>query len=101
MTGLQVHLAEEQVRGWKEDEATAKYTKSPAQGAATSVYAAVGKEWEGRGRLYLSNCVAQGLFKGEDPMSSMDEGYARWAFDEVAEEELWRLSLGMVGLGGE
>jgi NAD(P)-dependent dehydrogenase (short-subunit alcohol dehydrogenase family) len=101
MTGLQVHLPEEQVQGWKEDEAMAKYLKSPAQGAATSVYAAVGSEWEGKGGLYLSDCAAQGPFRGEDPMSATDEGYQTWAFDQKAEEELWMQSLVMVGLGGD
>jgi hypothetical protein len=94
-------LPEEQVRGWKEDEAMARYLKSPAQGAATSVYAAVGAEWEGKGGLYRSDCAAQGPFRGEDPMSATDEGYQTWAFDREAEEELWKQSLVMVGLGGE
>lgn len=101
MTGLQVHVPAEQVQGWKEDPAMAKYLKSPAQGAATSVYAALGREWEGKGLLYLSDCAAQGPFKGEDPMSATDEGYQTWAFDEAAEEELWKQSLVMVGLGEE
>lgn len=74
------------------------YMKSPAQGAATSVYAAVGKEFEGKGGLYLADCAAQGPFKGADPFATDDEGYAAWAFDEKAEEELWRASMGMVGL---
>lgn len=101
MTGLQVHVPAEQVQGWKDDEAMAKYLKSPAQGAATSVYAALGKEWEGKGLLYLSDCAAQGPFKGSDPMSATDEGYQTWAFDREAEDELWKQSLVMVGLGGE
>ena len=74
------------------------YLKSPAQGAATSVYAALGRDFEGKGLLYLSDCQAQGPFRGEDPMSAKDEGYATWAFDEEAEEKLWKASLEMVGL---
>lgn len=101
MTGLQVHLPEEQVKGWKENAAMVKYMKNAAQGAATSVYAALGKEWEGKGLLYLSDCQAQGPFKGDDPMSVTDEGYQTWAFDPEAEEELWKQSLVMVGLGEE
>ena len=101
MTGLQVHLPEEQVQGWKEDKAMSLYLKSPAQGAATSVYAALGKEFEGKGLLYLSDCQAQGPFQGTDPMSATDEGYATWAFDQKAEDELWKQSLEMVGLGKE
>jgi NAD(P)-dependent dehydrogenase (short-subunit alcohol dehydrogenase family) len=98
MTNLQQHLPDEQVRGWKEDPTMSAYMKSPAQGAATSVYAALGKEWEGKGLLYLSDCQAQGPFQGEDPLSATDEGYQTWAFDQKAEDELWEQSLKMVGL---
>ena len=101
MTNLQQHLPEEQVQGWKEDPAMSNYLKSPAQGAATSVYAALGKEWEGKGSLYLSDCQAQGPFKGSDPMDATDEGYQTWAFDHQAEDELWKQSLKMVGLEEE
>jgi hypothetical protein len=75
-----------------------RYMKSAEQGAATSVYAAVGAEWEGNGALYLSDCQVQGEFRGTEPLALDDEGWARWAFDEGAEEELWRQSLRMVGL---
>jgi NAD(P)-dependent dehydrogenase (short-subunit alcohol dehydrogenase family) len=101
ITGLQAFLPEEQVKGWQEDPAMSLYLKSHAQGAATSVYAALGREWEGKGLLYLSDCQAQGPFKGTDPMSATDEGYATWAFDQKAEDELWKQSLEMVGLGKE
>jgi hypothetical protein len=38
-----------------------RYMKDAAQGAATSVYAAVSSaEWEGKGGRYLSDCVVQG-----------------------------------------
>jgi NAD(P)-dependent dehydrogenase (short-subunit alcohol dehydrogenase family) len=99
MTGLQVHLPDEQVKGWNEDASTRAYMKSAAQGAATSVYAALGKEWEGKGLLYLSDCQAQGPYQGGDV--GTDEGYQTWAFDEEAENELWEQSLKMVGLGEE
>lgn len=97
-TGLQVHISDEEKAQWAQNPVIGKYMKSPAQGAATSVYAAVGKEFEGKGGLYLADCAAQGPFKGADPFATDDEGYAAWAFDEKAEEELWRASKGMVGL---
>ena len=31
-----------------------------ASGAATSVYAALSREWEGKGGIFLSNCVVIG-----------------------------------------
>lgn len=98
-SGLQVYLSPEQARAWDEDPAMAKYMKSAEQGAATSVYAALGKTWEGKGGLYLSDCAEQGPFKGKDMYSVGDEGYAPWAFDHEAEEKLWNASLEMVGLG--
>lgn len=100
-TGLQVHVDEGMKAKWAEDEKVAKYMKSPEQGAATSVYAALGAEWEGRGGLYLSDCRVQGPFRGGEAIGVGDEGWERWAFDVEAEERLWRDSLRIVGLEGE
>lgn len=50
-----------------------KAPTSAAQGAATSVYAAVGAEFEGRGGLYLAGCAVQGPFRGRDA-TAMDDG---------------------------
>ncbi|TDZ36843.1 Short-chain dehydrogenase TIC 32 [Colletotrichum trifolii] len=72
--------------------------KSQPQGAATTVYAAIGKEWEGRGGRYLSELVEKGPADPDaDPMSS-DTGYAAWAYDEEKASRLWRVSNKMVGL---
>ncbi|KAM0715347.1 hypothetical protein Q7P37_008845 [Cladosporium fusiforme] len=100
-TGLQVHVSAEQAKEWNEDPVMMRYIKSVEQGAATSVHAALGREWEGRGSVYLSNCAEQGPIKGTDMNSTADEGYAPWAFDQQAEEQLWKASLSMVGLGGD
>lgn len=97
-TGLQVHVDEAMKASWAADESVANYMKSPAQGAATSVYAALGKEWEGKGALYLADCAAQGPFKGGEALGTGDEGFAEWAFDEEAEEKLWRDSAKLVGV---
>lgn len=66
--------------------------KSVEQGAATTILAAVGKDFEGKGRLYLEDCAVTELTT--DNMS----GHAAWAFDEEKEERLWQDSLKMVGL---
>lgn len=100
MTGLGVFIPPEEWARYDTPEVK-RYVKSAAQGAATSAYAAVGAEFEGRGGLYLSNCAVQGPFEGTDPMAMDDEGFAAWAFDEEGEERLWRDSLGMVGLEEE
>lgn len=89
-TGLQKYVAPEKMAEWKSIPDVDLIVKSEAQGAATSVYAAVGEEFEGKGRLYLSNCEVQGPGKGE--------GFAEHAFDREGEARLWRDSLGMVGL---
>ncbi|KAJ4251430.1 hypothetical protein NW762_011413 [Fusarium torreyae] len=74
--------------------------KNPAQGAATTVYAALSKEWEGRGGRYLSNCVEEPPQRpGADSMSA-EPGYAPWIYDEKAEGRLWEESNKLVGFEG-
>lgn len=68
--------------------------KSTAQGAATTVWAAVGKVWEGKGGKFLQNCGERGVLE-EDSAGSI--GYAPYAFDEGAEKKLWKMSCGLVG----
>ncbi|RFN52851.1 hypothetical protein FIE12Z_2864 [Fusarium flagelliforme] len=77
-------------------EEMAQYMKNPEQGAATSVYAALSKDWEGKGGKYLSNCAEEPpLEKGVDP-SSLVSGYADWIYNEEAERRLWDESLKLV-----
>lgn len=92
-TGLQVHMSEEAKAGFAKDEKVRNYMKSPAQGAATTVYAAVSKEWEGRGGRYLEDCA-----EAEENVRGAMEGYASWAYDEEGEKRLWRDSCAMVGV---
>ncbi|KAF3921763.1 hypothetical protein AA313_de0200577 [Arthrobotrys entomopaga] len=72
--------------------------KSAAQGAATSVYAAVSKEWEGKGGRYLSNCMEMGPFQGKEGIEVMDEGYAAWVYDEAKQDRLWADTLKMLDI---
>ncbi|KAF4619106.1 hypothetical protein G7Y89_g14742 [Cudoniella acicularis] len=63
-----------------------KGVKSTEQGAATTVLAAVGKEWEGVGGKYLEDCQDAPMFvEGGEPS---DPGYSSWAFNEVLEKRL-------------
>jgi len=48
MSGLQKHIAKRIKEGWKSNASVWNRMKSPEQGAATTVLAAVGREWEGR-----------------------------------------------------
>ncbi len=68
--------------------------KSLEQGAATSVWCACAKVWEGKKGRYCEDCQ-------EGIPSSLDSpkgtfGYAPWAYDEVAEKKLWDISEEMV-----
>jgi NAD(P)-dependent dehydrogenase (short-subunit alcohol dehydrogenase family) len=60
--------------------------KSVEQGAATQVWAAVGKVWEGRGGVVLKDCGVARETADEVPM--FEGGYAGFVFDEVAEKRL-------------
>ncbi|KAF4310124.1 Short-chain dehydrogenase/reductase SDR [Botryosphaeria dothidea] len=97
-TGLQVHM-EASADAWKKDPEMARNMKSAAQGAATTVYAAVSAEWARKGGRFLADCVEQGpLREGDDVMSLRNSGHAAWAYDEEKEARLWKESLKMVGL---
>ncbi|KAJ3007588.1 hypothetical protein HKX48_009043 [Thoreauomyces humboldtii] len=93
-TPLQRHL---DPSFWKkyDNPETRAYMKSTAQGAATTVWAAVGAEWANKGGKYLEDCSvspAHGT-EGINPML----GYAKHAYDPEAEKKLWQLSNRLVG----
>ncbi|KAF2275370.1 NAD(P)-binding protein [Westerdykella ornata] len=99
MTGLAWALDEKEVAQIITPEAT-RMLKSPEQGAATSVLAAVGKEWRTVGGVWASDCAVQGRMQ-ENVSFLEDQGYADWAFDPEGEERLWKESFAMVGLKEE
>ncbi|KAK9802621.1 hypothetical protein WJX73_005824 [Symbiochloris irregularis] len=74
------------------------YMKSPEQGAATSVYAALSKDWEGRGGKYLEDCDESPKYEGSDAASI---GWVPHAFDAANAKKLYDLSLKLVGLPPE
>ncbi|CAK7202567.1 hypothetical protein SEUCBS139899_005291 [Sporothrix eucalyptigena] len=79
----------------------ARYMKSPEQGAATSIFAAVARELEGKGGVYLENCaLAPALPADHSELvnGNIAYGYAPWAFDPPKEKALWTTSLRLVGL---
>jgi NAD(P)-dependent dehydrogenase (short-subunit alcohol dehydrogenase family) len=90
------HATEEDYAALGEIEAFGNVEKSLAQGAATSVWAAVATYLEGKGGVYLSDV-------GEAKPATETElvegpGYGPHAYDEEAEEKLWKLSYKAVGL---
>jgi len=75
--------------------------KSVEQGAATTVWAAIGKEWEGKGGKYLENCSVSVPVKDEEALLPGVAGHAKWVYDEEAAKKLWEVSLKLVGLTDE
>jgi NAD(P)-dependent dehydrogenase (short-subunit alcohol dehydrogenase family) len=96
-TGITRHLPENEIEAMKETfPGLQKYMKSPAQGAATTVWAAVGKCWEGKGGVYLEDCqVAPPV--PERTREILDWGYAEWSYDIESEEKVWEMSNELVG----
>lgn len=84
-TDLSRHLSAETVAGFS--KALEKVIKSPPQGAATSVWAAIGKQWEGTGGKYLLDCRVAG-----------DEDCVPHTYKPEDEIRLWRDSLKLVGV---
>lgn len=95
-SGLQDHMAPEMMAEWKTNPDIRNMFQSPEQGAATSVWAAVGKVWEGKGGKYLTDCgVAPPL---KDATSATDAGAAPHVHDKESEDALWKLSERLVGV---
>ena len=93
-TPLQRHLEQSYVDGWKEDAAFQNNMKNPEQGAATTVLAALAKDYEGKGRVYLEDCGEWGLAKQGAGLGV--RGYAVHAFDADKEDRLWKDSCQLV-----
>ena len=71
--------------------------KTPAEGAAKNVIAAVGKAWEGKGGKYLEDCEeAKRGQDGDDDMHGT--GWVSHTYNPDSESRLWKDSLKLVGL---
>ena len=95
ITPLQKHLPQEVQDSWSANEDIMNFMKSPAQGAATTLSAALGREWEGTGGKYLEDCAEA---KPVVPGSGGSAGVAPHAFDEEKEKRLWTEACKMVGV---
>ena len=62
--------------------------KTVEQGAATSVWAAVSNDLDGKGGLYLEDCRIGKL----DESPGAEAGYCSWALDPVSATGLWKKS---------
>ncbi|PGH05695.1 hypothetical protein GX51_02855 [Blastomyces parvus] len=98
-TGLGRHLPAEYLQSLYQNQDLIKMFKNPEQGAATSVWAAIGKEWEGRGGRYLSDCAE--AMPGEDDMNVWSATSVSYTYSPENEARLWKDSLHMVGLSDD
>ncbi|KAK8863395.1 short chain dehydrogenase [Apiospora arundinis] len=94
LTAISSHLPEEARKQWTDNEKLMAWTKSFEQGAATTAWAAVGKELEGVGGKYLEDCAVS----SNDKSMPGFKGYADFAFDGEKEERLWGMTMQMLKL---
>ncbi|MFJ9813206.1 oxidoreductase [Streptomyces sp. NPDC101158] len=99
ITGLQreMSLREQLDRGWVDEHGhvIGSGFKTPAQGAATGLWAATSPLLDGLGGLYLEDCDVAGV---SGPEQSMDDGGVRsYAIAPDAAARLWELSLAATG----
>jgi NAD(P)-dependent dehydrogenase (short-subunit alcohol dehydrogenase family) len=89
-----VRVSEEEKQAIYSNPAIFPWVKTPEQGAATSVWAAIAKDLEGKGGRYLESMQEIGKWKGpeERRIDWTDPGYASHAYDEEKENRLWALS---------
>jgi NAD(P)-dependent dehydrogenase (short-subunit alcohol dehydrogenase family) len=95
LTGLQKHMTREEqmALGWfDESGAPNPRFKSTAQGAATSIWAAVAPELEGVGGRYLEDCAIAQPWNSVRPMS----GVMPYALDPDRAAQLWAVSEEMI-----
>lgn len=104
-SGLNKFVGEKEKEAMFGDPMMQRTFKSTGQGAATQVWAAVGREWKGKGGRYLAGMremeSREVVAREEGMVEAANEGHAEWAFDEGGEERLWVDSLAMVGLAEE
>jgi NAD(P)-dependent dehydrogenase (short-subunit alcohol dehydrogenase family) len=78
------------------DPSVVKILKSSEQGAATTVLAAISKDWEGKGGKYLQDCKE--AERGEDDGNAFGVGFVKQTYDPETEARLWKDSLKLVGI---
>lgn len=97
-TGLMQFIDPANQAEMQKNKEVMRMMKSPEQGAATTVWAAIGKEWEDKGGEYLADVQKTTPANVENPDPITRDGYAAHAYDPEAEARLWKDSLKMVGL---
>lgn len=99
LTPLQRHIprAEQIAQGWVTADGTpAQGFKTPAQGAATAVWAATSPLLDAHGGAYCQDCDVAEPALTDDMLIG---GVKPWATDPEAAARLWQLSAELTGLG--
>lgn len=97
-TSIGRHLPEDQLQAIVQSDLLEKVWKSVEQGAATTIWAAVGREWEGRGGKYLADCSETTLSDFPyDPSAK----HVKHTYSPEDETRLWKDSLEMVKLADD
>jgi len=100
MTELQRHMPREELiaRQWiDEDGHPNPLFKTPAQGAATGLWAATAPELVDRGGVYCEDCSLKGIVPS-DHTGTAAGGVKEWAIDVDAAERLFAISVEATGL---
>ena len=85
-------------RGWVDAEGNANpLFKTPADGAATGLWAATATELLARGGVYCEDSSIKGVV-GPDHADLTTGGVKLWAIDTDAADRLWALSVTATGL---
>jgi hypothetical protein len=98
MTDLQRHLPrEEQIAmGWMDADGTLNPAfKTPAQGAATSVWCATSTQLDGLGGVYCEDCNIAVIVPDD---AATWTGVRQYAIDPEAARRLWTVSETMTGV---
>ncbi|CAF3472459.1 unnamed protein product [Fusarium graminearum] len=80
----------------RNDPKQAVIIKSAEQGAATTVWAAIGKQWEGRGGKYLEDVSVRDVAPNVPDVNI--PGPSKEAYNPVGEERLWKVSNELLGI---
>ncbi|KAF7540744.1 hypothetical protein G7054_g1118 [Neopestalotiopsis clavispora] len=99
ITPLSRYMPSAATKGMQEHPEISKILSTPAQGASTTVWAAVAKELEGKGGLYLDETGEAQLTPADAPTHS--GGYGANTFNPEAEKKLWVKSLELLGLSDD
>ncbi|KAM9873778.1 WW domain-containing oxidoreductase [Verticillium dahliae] len=95
MTELVRFMTTEQLAEYGTEEERLKF-KSPEQGAATTVWAAIGQEWATKGGKYLLDCSVAKAAPAD--LQGLGPYFVAHTYDPENEARLWRDSLKLVGL---